>query len=284
MLLISQRKQELHSLCSHPNPGVQHIKKIAQIISEDSIGILNTVDDNGNSPLILLCQKNQSTSLHPCMKVMISTNHYVKRKANIGSTNTTTTELDVNYQDRYGFNALHYVCMKYDGINLIEIIELLVDRGIDVNRTERTLSRNALQLLIENNRNDRGDLLEIIQLLLNTKIHLAHKDANGLTALHYLCRYHNRRNLIDLVRLLIAKGVDIDAKDCNGKNAFDFLHLFYTLNSSRSDLFRLLFRKENVPAALYNRKTPLSTSNLVGNLYKNYHYHGSLRTCLVVPS
>jgi len=215
---------------------------------------------------------------------MVSKNHNEIPKSIMGSTNSATTELDINYQDRNGFNALHYVCMKYDGVNLIEIIELLVDRGIDVNKTEHRLDRNALQLLIENNRNDERDLFKIVQLFLNKGIDLVHKDANGWTALHYLCRYHNRYTLVDLVRLLIHKGVDIDAKDGNGENAFDFVRRFYTLADNRSDVFRLLVRNGNVPDGLCNRKTPILNRKNNGHFkYKNSHDYGHLRTGLVVP-
>lgn len=189
----------------------------------------------------------------------------MKRKTKNGPTNAdkSTTELDVNYQDRNGFNALHYLCMKYEGGNLFEIIQLLFGRGIDVNRTEHGLDRNALQLLIENKRNEGRDLFKIVQLLLNGRIDLKHKVANGWTALHYLCRYHNQRNLIELVQLLIDKGVDADVKDSNGKNAFDFVRSFYTLDSNRSALFRLLAREDN----MHTRKRIL-TSKFMGNLYK----------------
>lgn len=201
----------LHS--SNQNPYQQPIKKVkSNSFIEDQIGFVSIVDANGNSPLLLLCRYNQSISLLGCIREMLAKNHYIKRKANGDA--TVATGIGVNCQKRKGFNALHLVCMRYDGSKLLDIIELLVERDIDVNRTERSLDRNALQLLFQYNRKGR-DLAKIAKLFLTmTMINLKHKDTNGWTALHYLCRYYTHQdNLVDLVQLLIDKGVDVGAED-----------------------------------------------------------------------
>lgn len=78
-------------------------------------------------------------------------------------------EIDVNYSDGEGWNALQFLCRYYPHDNLIEIINILRERGID------------------------------------TKLKLE----NGWSALQTLCQFYPHQNLIDIIQILISEGIDI---------------------------------------------------------------------------
>jgi hypothetical protein len=65
------------------------------------------------------------------------------------------------------------LCKNYQNENLIDIIRLLIEKGIDVNCENR----------------------------------------DGDNALHFLCANYKNENLIDIIRLLIEKGIDVNYKD-----------------------------------------------------------------------
>ena len=62
----------------------------------------------------------------------------------------------------YGWNALHLLCWNYSNENLIDIIRLLIENGIDVNCKDKG-GRNALNYLSPHypheNRNQIKELL-----------------------------------------------------------------------------------------------------------------------------
>lgn len=171
------------------NLNEQQFEKFTRIVTEDGVGLVNIIDEDGNSPLLLLSRNNQSTHTFKCMQVMLIKTH--NRGAQKG------VLLDINYQDPKGFNALHYVCMRYYGNDLHEIIKLLVSYGIDINRTDRELCCNALQLLLKHQHPDR-DLFNMIQYLVKAGINLEHKNKQGETAVDYLRQFYKLDNFEDL--------------------------------------------------------------------------------------
>ncbi len=193
-------------------------ERLTQILEEDSIGLVNIVDENGHSPLLLLCQNNQSASLFLLIKMLLT-----KTKRN-SQKKPFLTKIDVNYIDRKGFNALHYVCMNYHEDNLFEIINHLTRHGIDVNRTDYELNRNALQLFFQHNKNnERGITLKIVRCMIKNGIDMKHKHKNGMTSLHYLCRYYTNDNLVNVAQFLIENGVPVKEKDSDGFTALHWL-------------------------------------------------------------
>ncbi len=57
--------------------------------------------------------------------------------------------VDVNTKDKKGQNALHLFSANYKNDNLIEIVELLVKKGVDVNAKDKHFERNALLYLAD---------------------------------------------------------------------------------------------------------------------------------------
>ena len=85
----------------------------------------------------------------------------------------------MNAESNEDWNALHLVCRNYHGDNLINIVRLLIDKGINVNA----------------------------------------KDNEDWNALHVVCCYNNGDNLIEIVRLLIDSGINVKAKALDISNS-----------------------------------------------------------------
>lgn len=203
------------------------------MVTEDATGLVNLVDDNGYSPLLLICRNNKSKSLLKCIKAMTKENQ-IKRDGKAVITN-------VNYQDRKGFNALHYVCMNYKEGDLFEIINLLTDCKIDPNATDREFDRNALQLLFENSGRE-SNLLLSFRAMADLRVNLMHKDTNGSTSLHYLCRYYGQDNLVHLLLMMIENGVDVNGKNSENWTALLILCRYYN-RDNLIDLVQLVITK-----------------------------------------
>lgn len=56
----------------------------------------------------------------------------------------TIKETDLSYQDRKGFNALHYICTYFQGDSLFQIIELFSDLGTNVVRYSIAMYSNGV--------------------------------------------------------------------------------------------------------------------------------------------
>jgi len=217
-------KIELHYLCSRSNPTEEQIRKIAEISAEDSIGLVNMVDDDGFSPLLLMCRNNRTGGLIGSINALLMT--FQKEDGSINR----EIKVDVNYQDRNRFNALHYICSHHQGDDFLEILHLLIQCGIDVNRTQKEKGNNALQLFFRDNKRSTG-VVQIVQALIKNGINLKHKGITGWTPLHHLCRYYTHNSLIEVAKLLVNNGVNVNAKTSNGWTALDHLCRHYTHNN-----------------------------------------------------
>ena len=93
--------------------------------------------------------------------------------------------IDLNAKESYGGNSLHLISRHYEGENFIDIVRLLIDKGIDVNATESKDNRNALHFVSEFYSGD--NLIEIVRLLIDRGIDVNAKDRFNSTALHLLC-------------------------------------------------------------------------------------------------
>ena len=185
-----------------PDPNEVQIGKLSQIVQEDTTGLINIVDENGHSPLLLLCRNNRSKSLLRCIQTITSKN-LNNRRGDDTVTEPRITETDVNYQDRDGFNALHYTCMNYQEDDLLDIIKLLVSCGIDPNKTNREFDQNPLQLLLKHSK--ERDLFGIVLFMVEMGVDLEHNDKMGKTGLDYLEQCYQLTNVINVIRLLTRK-------------------------------------------------------------------------------
>lgn len=101
----------------------------------------------------------------------------------------------------------------------IEIIRYLLDRGLDVNHTDRD-GMNALMCAITNCEAQKSnEWMNIVRCLIDAKIDLNHKDQREKTALMLACSHYNEHNSEELIKLLLEKGADPAIKDLDGRTA-----------------------------------------------------------------
>ena len=209
---------------------------------------INCIDSDGNSPIILLCWKNQSNDLFACLDLLI--------RANISNTMHLETinsgfnwKANINITDRQGWNALCVLCRYCGKDNLIEFVQLMIQNGVEINKNS-----NPVLLLCEYFNN--SNLIDIIKLLLQSGADVNTKTEDGWNALQILCRYYPNENLIDLIRLLISQGIDINCN--NSWNAMLVLCRYY-MKDNLIELMRLLI--EN--GIDVNKKTNDGSSSLL---------------------
>lgn len=206
----------MHFLCTRATPTEIEIDKVAALVAKDSVGLVNMVDGNGFSPLILMCRSNRSGNLIRCIKALVK------------ETGIEGCNVDVNYQERNGYTALHYICSHYQGDDFLEILDLLNQRGMNVNITEKECANNALGLLFRENKLTIGQkMVKIIESFIKFGIDFKHRSKYGWTALHDLCRYYKHPNLIEVVQLVINNSVDVTAIENDGWTALHFLCAYY---------------------------------------------------------
>ncbi len=95
---------------------------------------------------------------------------------------------------------------------MLEIVDLLLKAGIDVNCTGSD-GWNAFHLLCRNY--PHSNLIQIVQLLIQQGINVNYLQKDKRNCLHFLCRNYEKENLIDLVHLLVLNKIDITSYSCD---------------------------------------------------------------------
>jgi ankyrin repeat protein len=116
-----------------------------------------------------------------------------------------------------GLTPLLRLVQKEEG-DLLQVIPLLLKRGIDVNHKDED-GWNVLFFLRHHYQED--NMIEIIKLLIEHGIDVNCKDNNGKNVLHLLCKYYQKENLVGIIRLLTAHDFDV-----NLKNKENILHFY----------------------------------------------------------
>ena len=111
---------------------------------------------------------------------------------------------NVRFRDKFGNTALHRACYKnISQEDLIDVVELLINKGADVNAKNKKEGSTALHIVTYRHNK------EIVQLLVKKGADVNVKNKYGITPLHYVGN-------INITEFLIAKGADINAKDNKG--------------------------------------------------------------------
>ena len=153
------------------------------------------------TPLYLLCKNNKSDGLFDCVEFLL------QQRPNI----------QINQTTEDGFNALLWLCHWSESAKILEVIQLLIAKGIDINQTNRLYGKNALMFMCE--RPERsGQIVEVTQLLIENKIDINQMDEWGRNALILMCKSASDK-ICEVSQLLIAKGIDINQTDKHGRNA-----------------------------------------------------------------
>ena len=125
---------------------------------------------------------------------------------------------DVNAKNNQEETALYHACMPFIRTdNPVEIVELLIENGADVNVkstgiTGWTPIHQASQILRYEDNDTTA--VDIIELLIENGADVNAKDRIGLTPLHHAAT-------MQIVKLLIAKGGDVNAQDDDGSTPLD---------------------------------------------------------------
>ena len=138
-----------------PNDPFEHFKELA---SDEKAVDVNCSDEEGSTPLMLLCRHSQNNRLYDCIAFLLQ-----------------RPDIDVNQTNKEGINALMWLCAYSKSDKIVELVQMLIDKGADVNQTDRN-GRTALMWLCENY--ITGKLEEVAKLLI-TKGCMMNSSDNG---------------------------------------------------------------------------------------------------------
>ena len=119
-----------------------------------------------------------------------------------------------------GKDALIWLCKDSLSDEIVEVAELLIDHGIEVNHTYKLLNYNALMSLCMWSKSDK--IVEMGKLLIEKGTDLNQKDWTGRNALMWLC-VSSTEKIVQMTKLLIENGIDTRQKDRQGMNALMWL-------------------------------------------------------------
>lgn len=107
------------------------------------------------------------------------------------------------------WTLLHILFRHYPHSNLIELVRLLIQKGVEIN-TKRSPDDGWTILHILCTSYPHDNLVDLFRLLNDNDVDLNAKSSNGLNALHLILTFRcEHPNLLDLIRLLIENGVDV---------------------------------------------------------------------------
>ena len=193
-------------LCSRPHLNKDSVDRFRQLTSDQDLNH-DCTDDHGNTPLLLLCRNNQDDSLYKHVQCLLESKRVYPN----------LTGMD-------GVNSLSAVCLNYGGKCLLEVVKLLVRRGINVNNTS-LYGFNALFSLFSNAKEKMDSrLFEVVKVLVDSGLNANAKTNNGLNVLITLTENHNQHpDYAKIVRFLVKNGLDVNVKSTKGRPAFHSL-------------------------------------------------------------
>lgn len=101
---------------------------------------------------------------------------------------------------------------------LIRFIELVKHPDVDVSARDPKDGMNALLKLSRNYGHD--NLIQLVELLIERGIDVTATNTDGWNVLHNLCRYYGHGKLFDLILLLKKTNINMEARTKEGYNAF----------------------------------------------------------------
>jgi ankyrin repeat protein len=252
---------------------------------------VNLVDNDGNSPLIETCIRNNIEIVENLLAFKADVNMPNKYgitplliscdKNNIDIFKLLLKyKADVNVSDKNGNTPLIFACAK----NNIEIVKLLLELKVDVNVSDKdgntplilACSNGNLEivkLLLElkadvNVSNKDGNTplifacyknnIEIVKLLLELKADVNVSDKNGNTPLLEACAKNN----IEIVKLLLELKADVNVSDKKG-----FTPLIFACYKNNTDIIKLLLKlKVDVNVSNKDGITPLRIACIMNNI------------------
>ena len=114
------------------------------------------------------------------------------------------------------------------------------DGSVNINAKDSKDGKNALLKLTRNYGYD--NLIELVQPLIKRGVDVNAKDPNGWNALHNLCRYYKHNNLIGLIRILEKSNIDIEAKTKEGYSAHYLWTYLNPTTFNSEDITKILYK------------------------------------------
>jgi ankyrin repeat protein len=140
---------------------------------------------------------------------------------------------------------LHKFCKKYDGNQDLNIITLLVQKGVNINKVDCELI-TCLHYACEN-----GSIPLVIKLLDNNA-DITKKDIYDNTILHYTCGYNN----LDLLKYLLNKYKNFNITQ---KNDSDYTVLHYACDFNNYEMVKIIL---DYDSSIINCKTKFGKNAL----------------------
>ena len=232
------------TLCACESLTATAIDRLFQLVSDDNIDINCSLPIDGSTPLMLLCERNQTEDFYRCFEAIMSRDDInVNAKSKNGITalhvlcqlneklsvavvdKLIQRGLNVNAVTTDTWNAFHYLCASARCRDMVQVARLLIRSGLDVHaRTGR--GENALTILCRNSENP--NLMETARLLVTEhNLNVNHTDGMGNNALHCLVsrNLYEEGNVLELTRFLIASGINVNALTSQGNDALQLLIL-----------------------------------------------------------
>ncbi|XP_063923595.1 uncharacterized protein LOC135137792 isoform X2 [Zophobas morio] len=252
-----ENKNALH----YTSESKQVNRDIIKILTERGINV-NAQNKSGTTALQLACLKAVHENVQTLLDFEASINSTDKNNKNAlhyasesRQNNRDIIQLlidkgiDVNIQNKNGTTALNLACLT--GVN--QNAKILLDKGASIDSMDKN-NKNALHYASESQQNNQ----DIIQLLIGKGIDVNAQNKNGTTALQLACLtgvYQNAKILLDI-------GASIKSTDQNNKNA---LHYASESKQINRDIIKILIEKGmDVNAPSNNGETALQLACLTG--------------------
>ena len=156
-----------------------------------------------------------------------------------------------------GWNLLHLACANSNSASSNEIVELLINHGININAQtlcgETALHLSVIYIKIENSNEDT------MKILIKSGANINTKDNYGFTPLITAIVNISDNHLLNILKILIDAGVDINSKSIIGNNALMKLCSLHVSNS----IIRVAINKLINNASLINLQNAYGETALI---------------------
>jgi ankyrin repeat protein len=174
----------LHHLSRFCN-DINSIKCMKLLLSNTSKDIINSQNEQGNTPLMVSMLSNKTSSIE-CSGELIK------------------SKCDVNIINNKGHSPLTIICSLRDELvnQRYEQIKILLEAGGDVNYISTPHNNSPLQHLLYDNYKYKTNILECMKLLLEAGADICLESDDGYNSLMTACCYHTNT---ECVKYLLSK-------------------------------------------------------------------------------
>jgi ankyrin repeat protein len=216
---------------------------------------INITDNENNNLIIISAIHNDNSNI---------LQYLIEEKKQKNNTNFFNY---INHINNKGDNAFLSLLLNNEYKNRINILNILIDNGIDIHHTNKD-GNNALMYSVRIKEN-----LDIIRLLIKNGIDINHKNKDGNNALIYaipsIAYIRDGVENLDIIRLLIDSGININNTNKDGNNA-----LIYAINNDQISIVKIFLENKNLNINIVNNDNNsiinYFQSNELFNIIKDY--------------